>query len=60
MDHNTLYAINNNLNAVKSDLEANFTIMQKWFYENHMVFNPEKCNYMLIGNHYEPDKINLN
>ena len=34
--------------------------MQKWFYENHMVLNPGKCYYMLIGNHDEPDKINLN
>ena len=34
--------------------------MQKWFYENLMVLNPGKCHYILIGNHDEPDKINLN
>ena len=25
-----------------------------------MVFNPGKCDNMLIGNHDDPDKINLN
>ena len=25
-----------------------------------MVLNPGKCHYILIGNHDEPDKINLN
>ena len=34
--------------------------MQKWFYENQMVTNPRKYYYVLIGNHDEPDKINLN
>ena len=33
--------------------------MQKWFYENHIVLNSRKCNYMLIGNHGKPAKINL-
>ena len=31
--------------------------MQKWFYENHIVLNPRKCDYMLIGNHGKPAKI---
>ena len=57
-DDSTLEAINENLHVIKSNFEASF--MQKWFYENHMVLNPAKCYYMLIGDHDEPDKINLN
>ena len=49
-----------NSHVVKSNLEANFAIMQKWFYENQMVTNPRKYYHVLIGNHDEPDKINLN
>ena len=59
-DDNTLYAISKNLHAVKSNIKANVVIMQKWFYENLMVLNPGKYHYILIGNHDEPDKINLN
>ena len=59
-DDNTLYAISKNLHAVKSNIKENVVIMQKWFYENLMVLNPGKCHYILIGNHDEPDKINLN
>ena len=59
-DGNTLYAISKNLHAVKSNIKANVVIKQKWFYENLMVLNPGKCHYILIGNHDEPDKINLN
>ena len=34
--------------------------MQKWFYENHMVLNPGKCHYLLLGNRSNSDTINLN
>ena len=34
--------------------------MDKWFFEDHMVLNPGKCHYILIGNIDQPDKINLN
>ena len=44
---------------MKSNLEANFAIMQKWFYEN-TVLNPGKWHYVLIENHDKLDKINLN
>ena len=45
---------------VKSNFEANFATMQRRFYENHVALNSGKCHFMLIGNHDEPDKINLN
>ena len=34
--------------------------MQKGFYENHMVLNPGKCYYLLLGNRSNSDTINLN
>ena len=34
--------------------------MQKWFYENHMVLNPGKCHYLILGNTSNSDTINLN
>ena len=26
-----------------------FTILSKWFYNNVMVLNPDKCSFMLVG-----------
>ena len=26
-----------------------FMILRKWFHENHMVLNPGKCHYIVIG-----------
>ena len=45
---------------VRSNLEANISIMQTWFYENHMVLTAGNCHYMFLGNDDEPDKIYLN
>ena len=45
---------------VKVNLEVNFIIMQKWFYENHMVLNTGKCHYLVLGNRSNSDTINLN
>ena len=59
-DDNTLYSIGKNLNMVKENLEINFLIMQKWFYENHMVLNPGKCHCLVLGNRSNSDTINLN
>ena len=59
-DDNTLYSIRKNLNMVKENLKINVLIMQKWFYENHMVLNPGKCHYLVVGNRSHSDTINLN
>ena len=56
----TLYSIGKNLNIVKENLKINFLIMQRWFYKNHMVLNPGKCHYLLLGNKSNSDTINLN
>ena len=45
---------------VEGSLKINFLIIQKWFYENHMVLNPGKCHYLVLGNRSNSDTINLN
>ena len=59
-DDNTLYSIGKSLNMVKENLKINFLIMQKLFYENHMVLNPGKYHYLVLANRSDSDKINLN
>ena len=38
-----------------------FTILSKWFYNNFMVLNPDKCSFMLLGNetlkNSKPEKV---
>ena len=47
------------MRKIKNDLEMDFMILHKWFHKNHMVRNPGKCCYIVIGD--DPsDKIILN
>ena len=59
-DDNTLCSTGKNLNMVKENLKFNFLFMQKWFYENHMVWSPGKCHYFVLGKRSNSDIINLN
>lgn len=59
-DDNTLYAIDKNLHSVKSNLQTNFAVTRKCFFENHIGLNPGRSHYMLIDNGDQLDKINLN
>ena len=59
-DDNTIYYIGKSLNMVKETLKINFLIMQKWFYEKHIVLNPGKCHYLVLGNRSNSDTINVN
>ena len=59
-DNNTFYAIRKNLDKLKLDLQSNFLISQKWFYENQMILKPVSCHYMLLGGHAQIDYISLN
>ena len=40
-----LIKVSNFMNSLSHD----FTILSKWFYNNFMVFNPDKCSFMLLG-----------
>ena len=38
-----------NSNIVISRLRHDFAIISEWFYENYMVFNPDKCHFLTLG-----------
>ena len=48
-DNNTLYKSGTNMRKIKNDLEMDFIILRKWFHENGMVLNPDKCRCIVIG-----------
>ena len=52
-DNNALYKSGKKLQKIKNDLEMDFMILHKCFHENHMVLNPDKCYYIVIGD-YDP------
>ena len=59
-DGNTVYKSGKNMRKIKNDLEMDFMILHKWFHENHMVLNPGKCHYIVIGDDDPTHKIILN
>ena len=59
-DDNTLYKSGKNMQRIKNSLEMDFMILHKWFHENHMVLNPGKCHYIVIGADDPFHKIILN
>ena len=48
------------MQKIKNVLKMDFMILQKWFHENHMVLNPDKCHYTGIGDYDPIQKIFLN
>ena len=48
------------MQKIKNDLEMDFMILNKWFHENHMLLNPDKCHYVVIGADEPNQKIILN
>ena len=42
----TLYAFNRFLETMKCKLQKDFEILDRWFQQNIMVINPDKCNFM--------------
>ena len=57
---NTPYKSGKNMQEIKNDLEINFMILHKWFHENHVVLNPVKCHYVVIGEDDPSHKIIFN
>ena len=37
-------------NIIIENLKADFLWISKWFHENFMVLNPNKCRFMVLGN----------
>ena len=46
---NTLYACSKHFQNVQVYLKKDFKILENWFYENHMVFNLRKSEFMSFG-----------
>ena len=49
-DDTTIYACNSGLDTIINRLETDSSIIAKWFSENYMKRNEEKCHFMIIGN----------
>ena len=48
-NNNCLCNTDKDLELVKSILVNDFRAAKKWFYENFMILNPNKCHYMYSG-----------
>ena len=58
-DCNVLYAFGSNLEEAKQNLSQDLSKLSKWFHENCMILNPEKCHYMSLGNDSEGDLLRV-
>ena len=52
-DDTTIYACNSNLDTIINRLETDSSILAKWFSENYMKLNEEKCHFMIFGNKHK-------
>ena len=48
-DDSTLYASGESLFIITENLKADFLRISKWFHENCMIINPDKCHFMVLG-----------
>ena len=48
-DDSTLYTSDKSISNIMNSLSHDFTILSKWFYNNFIVLNPDKCSFMLLG-----------
>ena len=46
---NISYAFGYNLEETKNTLRFDFDLVSKWFEENYMVLNADKCHFMCLG-----------
>ena len=49
-DDTTIYACNSDIDIIINRLETDSSILTKWFSENYMKLNEEKCHFMIFGN----------
>ena len=60
IDDNTLYAFGYNLEEIKNTLRFDFDLVSKWFEENYMVLNADKCHFMCLGKDTENETFIFN
>ena len=44
-----MYTSDKRVSTIIDSLRHGFTILLEWFYNKFMVFNPEKCSFLLLG-----------
>ena len=44
-----MYSSDKRVFTIIDSLSHELTILPKWFYNNFMVLNPDKCSFMLLG-----------
>ena len=59
-DDNTSYAFGYNLKEIKNTLRFDFDLVSKWFEENYMVLNADKCHFMCLGKDTENETFIFN
>ena len=48
-DDSTMHTTDKRISTIIESPRHEFTILSKWFYNNFMVLNPEKCSFILLG-----------
>ena len=48
-DDSTMYTSDKCVSTIIDSLRHEFSILSKYFYNNFVVLNPEKCSFMLLG-----------
>ena len=54
-DESTRYTADNSLSVLTDDLKKDILKISNWFYDNYMVLNADKSNFMILGD----EKTNL-
>ena len=44
-----MYTSDKHVTTIIDSISHEFIILAKWFYNNFMVHNPDKCQFMLLG-----------
>ena len=57
---NSLYAFGYNPKEIKNTLRFDFDLVSKWFEENHVVLNANKCHFMSLGKDTENETFIFN
>ena len=55
-----IYAFGYNLEEINNILPFDFELVSKWFQENYMVLNANKCHFMCLGSDTENETIFFN
>ena len=48
-DDNTLFSCDKTFDLIYQSLKIDFTILKKWYFDNYLVLNADKCHFMTIG-----------